>query len=69
MNGFRRITGTKNAWKKNIATADMGLEEPTIMILYKWINNQVLESIDGHLHRKKTVETDRLFPNLAEERR
>lgn len=57
--------------KENIATAEMGLDEPTRMILYKWINNQVLESIDGIISTGKEAvilhaETDPSNPNLEE---
>lgn len=33
--------------KENTATAEMGIDEPTRLNLYKWINNQVLEEIYG----------------------
>ncbi|XP_001660046.2 serine/threonine-protein kinase RIO3 [Aedes aegypti] len=57
--------------KENIATAEMGLDEPTRMILYKWINNQLLESIDGIISTGKEAvilhaETDPQNPNLEE---
>lgn len=57
--------------KENIATAEMGLDEPTRMILYKWINNQVLESIDGIISTGKEAvilhaEMDPSNPNLEE---
>ncbi|XP_050077391.1 serine/threonine-protein kinase RIO3 [Anopheles maculipalpis] len=58
--------------KENIATAEMGLDEPTRLILYKWINNQLLESIDGVISTGKEAvilhaETDPYNPNLAED--
>ncbi|XP_039448511.1 serine/threonine-protein kinase RIO3 [Culex pipiens pallens] len=58
--------------KENIATAEMGLDEPTRMILYKWINNQLLESIDGIISTGKEAvilhgETDPTNPNLEED--
>lgn len=57
--------------KENIATAEMGLDEPTRMILYKWVNNQLLESIDGIISTGKEAvilhgETDDMNPNLPE---
>ncbi|XP_062545460.1 serine/threonine-protein kinase RIO3 [Armigeres subalbatus] len=57
--------------KENIATAEMGLDEPTRLILYKWINNQLLESIDGIISTGKEAvilhaETDPMNPNLEE---
>lgn len=33
--------------KEELATAVMGIDEPTRLILYKYINNQLLESVDG----------------------
>lgn len=33
--------------KENMATTQMGLDEPTRLILYKMINAQLLESVDG----------------------
>lgn len=33
--------------KDNTATAEMGIDEPTRLNLYKWINNQILEEIHG----------------------
>ncbi|XP_055708210.1 serine/threonine-protein kinase RIO3 [Phlebotomus papatasi] len=33
--------------KEEVATAEMGLDEPTRMILYKFVSNQVLERING----------------------
>uniref|UniRef100_A0A182LXC9 Serine/threonine-protein kinase RIO3 n=1 Tax=Anopheles culicifacies TaxID=139723 RepID=A0A182LXC9_9DIPT len=58
--------------KENIATAEMGLDEPTRLILYKWINNQLLESIDGVISTGKEAvilhaETDPYNPNLKED--
>ncbi|XP_049301586.1 serine/threonine-protein kinase RIO3 [Anopheles funestus] len=58
--------------KENIATAEMGLDEPTRLILYKWINNQLLESIDGVISTGKEAvilhaETDPYNPNLSED--
>ncbi|XP_052895148.1 serine/threonine-protein kinase RIO3 [Anopheles moucheti] len=58
--------------KENIATAEMGLDEPTRLILYKWINNQLLESIDGVISTGKEAvilhgETDPYNPNLMED--
>ena len=60
--------------KENIATAEMGLDEPTRLILYKLINNQTLESIDGIISTGKEAvvlhgETDPTNPNLEEEGR
>lgn len=57
--------------KENIATAEMGLDEPTRIILYKWINNQLLESIDGIISTGKEAvilhgESDPSNPNLEE---
>ncbi|XP_058819869.1 serine/threonine-protein kinase RIO3 isoform X2 [Topomyia yanbarensis] len=58
-----------NDRKENIATAEMGLDEPTRIILYKWINNQLLASIDGIISTGKEAvilhgETDPSDPNL-----
>ncbi|XP_041778192.1 serine/threonine-protein kinase RIO3 [Anopheles merus] len=58
--------------KENVATAEMGLDEPTRLILYKWINNQLLESIDGVISTGKEAiilhaETDPYNPNLKED--
>jgi RIO kinase 3 len=36
-----------NDRKENIATAEMGVDNPTRLILFKMINNQILESVDG----------------------
>lgn len=33
--------------KENVATAEFGLDEPTRLLLYKLINNQVLEQVNG----------------------
>ena len=33
--------------KENVATAEMGMDEPTRLLLYKLINNQVLEQVNG----------------------
>lgn len=33
--------------KENIATAEMGVDEPTRLLLYKLINNQILEQVNG----------------------
>lgn len=33
--------------KENVATAEMGLDQATRLILYKLINNQILESLNG----------------------
>lgn len=33
--------------KENVATAEMGIDEPTRLLLYKMINNQVLEQVNG----------------------
>uniref|UniRef100_A0A182IVQ1 Inhibitor of growth protein n=1 Tax=Anopheles atroparvus TaxID=41427 RepID=A0A182IVQ1_ANOAO len=57
--------------KENIATAEMGLDEPTRLILYKWINSQLLESIDGVISTGKEAvilhaETDPTNPNIEE---
>ncbi|KFB41008.1 hypothetical protein ZHAS_00008623 [Anopheles sinensis] len=57
--------------KEHIATAEMGLDEPTRLILYKWINNQLLESIDGVISTGKEAiilhaETDPTNPNIEE---
>ncbi|XP_055634727.1 serine/threonine-protein kinase RIO3 [Toxorhynchites rutilus septentrionalis] len=57
--------------KENIATAEMGLDEPTRLILYKWINNQLLDSIDGIISTGKEAvilhgQTDPTNPNLKE---
>ncbi|XP_058122223.1 serine/threonine-protein kinase RIO3 [Anopheles ziemanni] len=57
--------------KEHIATAEMGLDEPTRLILYKWINNQLLESIDGVISTGKEAiilhaETDPSNPNIEE---
>lgn len=54
--------------KEDIATAVMGIDEPTRLILYKMINNAVLESIDGVISTGKEAvilhaETD---PNNTE---
>ncbi|XP_053675775.1 serine/threonine-protein kinase RIO3 [Anopheles nili] len=58
--------------KENIATAEMGLDEPTRLILYKWINNQLLESIGGVISTGKEAvilhaETNPYNPNLKED--
>ncbi|XP_055597901.1 serine/threonine-protein kinase RIO3 isoform X2 [Uranotaenia lowii] len=57
--------------KENIATAEMGLDEYTKIILYKWINNQLLESVDGIISTGKEAvilhgETDPSNPNLID---
>lgn len=33
--------------KENVATAEMGIDEPTRLLLYKLINNSVLEQVNG----------------------
>lgn len=33
--------------KENVATAEMGIDEPTRLVLYKLVNNQVLERVNG----------------------
>ncbi|XP_052866480.1 serine/threonine-protein kinase RIO3 [Anopheles cruzii] len=58
--------------RENIATAEMGLDEPTRLILYKWINNQLLESIDGVISTGKEAvilhaETDPDNPNRRDD--
>uniref|UniRef100_A0A2M4BHW8 Serine/threonine-protein kinase RIO3 n=1 Tax=Anopheles marajoara TaxID=58244 RepID=A0A2M4BHW8_9DIPT len=58
--------------KENMATAEMGVDEPTRLILYKWINNQLLESVDGVISTGKEAiilhgETDSENPNLKED--
>ncbi|XP_058445858.1 serine/threonine-protein kinase RIO3 [Malaya genurostris] len=55
--------------KENVATAEMGVDEPTRIILYKWINNQLLASVDGIISTGKEAvilhgETDPSNPNL-----
>lgn len=66
-----RKKNTAQDRKENIATAEMGLDEPTRIILYKWINNQMLSSIDGIISTGKEAiilhgETDPSNPNLEE---
>lgn len=53
--------------KENISTTQMGLDEPTRLILYKLINNQILESVDGVISTGKEAiilhaETDQNNP-------
>ncbi|XP_053695038.1 serine/threonine-protein kinase RIO3 [Sabethes cyaneus] len=66
-----RKKNTAQDRKENVATAEMGLDEPTRIILYKWINNQILSSIDGIISTGKEAvilhgETDPANPNLEE---
>ncbi|XP_055546903.1 serine/threonine-protein kinase RIO3 [Wyeomyia smithii] len=66
-----RKKNTAQDRKENVATAEMGLDESTRIILYKWINNQLLNSIDGIISTGKEAvilhgETDPSNPNLEE---
>lgn len=40
-------TNKKHDRKDNVATAEMGIDEPTRILLFKMINNQILEQING----------------------
>jgi RIO kinase 3 len=56
--------------KENMETTQMGLDEPTRLILYKMINNQLLESVDGVVSTGKEAiilhgETDANCPDRS----
>lgn len=61
--------------RENVETSTMGLDEATRMILYKLINNQILESVDGVVSsgkeaivlHGKTDQTNEDRPGMPEE--
>lgn len=50
LRSYTKKTKTKSRMhdrKENVATAEMGIDEPTRLLLYKLINNQVLQQVNG----------------------
>lgn len=66
-----RKTNKAQDRRENIATAEMGLDEPTRLLLYKMINNQLLQSIDGIISTGKEAiilhaDTDPNYPERSD---